>query len=65
MRGQVSRFSLRKAAPADMRAMSLDQLSPELLAQLQRMMAVPAAAPARKNGMNGSLDTDARGYGPF
>ena len=65
MRGQVSRFSLRKAAAADTRMMSLDQLSPELMAQLQRMMAVPAAAPARKNGANGSLDTDARGYGPF
>ena len=66
MRSQVSRFQLRKSAPADTRVMSLDQLSPDLMAQLQRMMSMPAVnGPARKNGMNGSLDTDARGYGPF
>ncbi|PWK60383.1 methyl-accepting chemotaxis protein [Roseicyclus mahoneyensis] len=69
MRGQVNRFQLRKAAPADTRMLSLDQLSPEVLAQLQRLMGTnpvhAAAAPARKNGAHGSLDTDARGYGPF
>ncbi len=66
MRGQVNRFQLRKAAPVDTRMLSLDQLSPEVLAQLQRLMgASPAQAPVRRNGSNGSLDTDARGYGPF
>ena len=66
MNAEIRRFKLRSrtatAAPAQIT--DLSQLPPELMAQLQRMMG-GGQAPARPNGRNGSIDHDARGFGPF
>jgi len=62
MNSEVARFKLRSNTGSVGSAVSLDQLSPELLGQIQKMMGnTPAATKA--NGK--SLDKDNRGYGPF
>jgi methyl-accepting chemotaxis protein len=64
MSAEISRYKLRKTATAAAQITDLSQLPPELLAQIQRMMGAPNGS-VRPNGRNGSVDQDARGYGPF
>ena len=72
MRQEMSRFSLRKAAATPLSAIpGLEMLPPEMLAQIQRMMAgnggVPAAlAMPVSNGQGPrSADHDERGFAGF
>lgn len=65
MRAQVSKFQLRRTTAHPSQAMSMDRMSPDMMAQLQKMFANGSAPAARVNGANGSIDKDGRGYGPF
>ncbi|WP_238547797.1 methyl-accepting chemotaxis protein [Meridianimarinicoccus roseus] len=79
MTKEIQRFRLREVKPqTEFGATALDQLSPELLQQIQMMMAagaMPAAAPAKPNGaLNGKVngngkvksgDHDERGFEMF
>lgn len=63
MRSEIRRYSLRKTASA-LPIGALDNISPELMAQIQRMLATKPSAQPMRNG-KGSLDQDARGFGSF
>jgi methyl-accepting chemotaxis protein len=62
MKAQVGRFKLRKADVA-LPSNIMQQMTPEMLAQIQRMMQSQPARPSSASKQ--SLDTDARGYGAF
>jgi hypothetical protein len=40
-------------------------MSPEMLAQIQKMMNGSSGGGAKRNGLANSVDKDSRGYGPF
>lgn len=70
MRRDFARYKLRKTSARQTGQEMLDNLSPEMLAQLRSMMAAQSAAkPAAKSGMNGAgrvnADRDERGFNNF
>ncbi len=74
MRSEVGRFKLRKVEPLSMPAHGFDQISPDLLAQIQKMVAAqmgvvapsPVQLPVRLNGLgHPSADHDERGFAGF
>ncbi|WP_181389429.1 methyl-accepting chemotaxis protein [Pseudoprimorskyibacter insulae] len=64
MTAEIRRFKLKRMADGGQSFMTADQLTPEMMAQLQRMMGgmKNGAKPAKSSP---SVDQDARGYGPF
>ena len=71
MRNEVSRFNLRSTVSAMPSMSGLDGVSPEMMAQIQQMLAAqgnanmaPMAA-ARTGTMNRNSDRDERGFGNF
>lgn len=67
---EVARFRLRQVSRSALMPQGMDNLSPELLAQIQHMIAAngAAAAPAKKAASGGGLrnsDRDERGFGNF
>jgi methyl-accepting chemotaxis protein len=64
MTTEIQRFKLRASGPNPMSYMTADQLTPEMMAQLQRMMGGSKPA-AKTSGRSGASDQDARGFGAF
>lgn len=71
MSNEISRFSLRKMATAAAGGMSFDNISPELMAQIQQMLAMQGnanlapSAPKKTGLLNRNSDRDERGFGHF
>ncbi len=70
MRNEISRFSLRKMPTSIAAGMGLDSITPELLAQIQALLAAQSnanLAPSMTRGVHKSRnsDRDERGFGHF
>ena len=65
MNEEIKRFKLRPRRGGMAGMPNFDQMSPEMLAQIQKMMNGSSGGGAKRNGLANSVDKDSRGYGSF
>ena len=64
MNEEIKRFKIKPRRNGGAGMPNFDQMSPEMLAQIQKMMGASNGS-AKLNGFANSVDKDSRGYGPF